>query len=701
MVNAYPAGVHLGASWNRELVGKVGGYMGGEFKRKGVNVALAPVVGPIGRIAKGGRNWEGYGADPYLSGALASKMVGGLQESVGACVKHLVGNEQETNRMPDLLGVTSSVSANIGERAMMEVYAWGFQDVVTEGVVCVMCSYNRVNGTYACENDKLLNGLLKKEMGFRGFVVSDWMAQHSGVKSAKNGLDMVMPDAAYWKDNALAKAVNSSSMTQARLDDMATRILASYYKLGMDSPTYPPLGIGLPASITKPHTLIDARDPKARSTIFQAAVEGHVLVKNKNNTLPLRNPQLLSLFGFDTYAPLLNNPSSSPLSRWTLGANSLAISDLAYGASIATGLGVPQIAEAGTLIGGSGSGAATGSYISAPYNAFENKAYEDGTALLWDFKSEDPDVHPGSTACIIFLNEFAMEGADRPGLADAKADRLVLNVARKCTNTIVVIHNAGIRLVEAWIEHVNVTAVILGHLPGQDSGRALVEVMYGKQSPSGRLSYTVARKEGDYGALLEPYVPGFFDRTSPSSKLSSALGVSGGLLMCTGDFSEGLYIDYRDFMKRNIQPRFPFGYGLTYSTFGYSNLEATWKDTKASNATLSPLAPESPISEGGQESLFQILATVTCTISNTGTYEAAEVSQLYIGIANAPARQLRGFEKVLLEPGQTANVSFALMRRDLSIWSVERQAWILQRGSYNIMVGANVLDIKLDGHLQL
>lgn len=162
----------------------------------------------------------------------------------------------------------------------------------------------------------------------------------------------------------------------------------------------------------------------------------------------------------------------------------------------------PQSADAGTLISGGGSGSNTGPYISSPYAALQQQAYEDGTYLFWDMKSSNPNINPASDACIVFINEFAFEAMDRPGLADPASDQLVNNVARNCNNTIVVIHNAGIRLVDAWITNPNVTAVIFAHLPGQDSGRALVEVMYGKQSPSGRLPYTVAKSEADYGDVL-------------------------------------------------------------------------------------------------------------------------------------------------------------------------------------------------------
>jgi beta-glucosidase len=362
----------------------------------------------------------------------------------------------------------------------------------------------KINDTYGCQNSKMLNDHLKTELGFQGFVVSDWYALHTGIAAAVNGLDLVMPDPSYWK-GVLSSSAKNGSLPQARLDDMATRIIATWYLLGMDSPSYPSKGIGMPATMTSPHRLVNAIDPASKSTLLQSAIEGHVLVKNINNALPLKKPALLSLFGYDAHIPLVNNPSSLPLSRWILGFESSSISDAQLLALMATGIGSPpQAATAGTIIAGGGSGSNTGPYISSPHEAFQQQAYEDGTYLLWDLQSNNPNVNPESTACIVFINEFAFEGADRTGLADPASDKLVTNVARSCKNTIVVIHNAGIRLVDNWIENPNVTAVIFAHLPGQDSGRALVEVMYGKQSPSGRLPYTVAKKESDYGDVLAP-----------------------------------------------------------------------------------------------------------------------------------------------------------------------------------------------------
>jgi len=253
----------------------------------------------------------------------------------------------------------------------------------------------------------------------------------------------------------------------------------------------------------------------------------------------------------------------------------------------------------------------------------------------------------------------------------------------------VVAHNAGILIVDSWIEHPNVTAAIYAHLPGQDSGRSLTNLMFGERSFSGRMPYTVAKQASDYGALLAPVVagaPGTLEYFYPQD-----------------NFTEGVYIDYRAFIAQNIQPRFEFGYGLTYSTFSYSGLNAVTRR----NNTLTYIPPganranaTAPV-QGGLPSLWNNIATVTFSIQNTGTVTAMEVPQLYIGIPGGPAKQLRGFDKINLRANQTQAVTLQLTRRDLSTWSVVDQQWVLQSGTYPIYVGASVLDIKLQGSLTI
>jgi beta-glucosidase len=266
----------------------------------------------------------------------------------------------------------------------------------------------------------------------------------------------------------------------------------------------------MPPTIIDPHTVIDARDKASKAPRLQAAVEGHVLLKNTKGALPLKAPKMISLYGYSAPAPLLNmhDPIDKvPLfSTWLLGLLSLDVPypELAAISVSPLSKSLPNAARAGHLWGTGGSAAVPGVQLHTPFSAIHHQATEDDTQLYWDFKSQTPNVNPGSEACLVFLNEYAGENQDRPSLADSWSDILVNNVAKKCPNTIVSINNAGIRLVDAWIENPNVTAVIMAHTPGQESGKALVEILYGKQSPSGRLPYTIAKKDTDYGHVLNP-----------------------------------------------------------------------------------------------------------------------------------------------------------------------------------------------------
>lgn len=570
---------------------------------------------------------------------------------------------------------------------MHELYLWPFVDAVHAGTVSIMCSYNRLNNSYGCQNSKTLNGLLKTELAFPGFVMSDWFAQHSGVASAEAGLDMVMPSGlAYWGPN-LTEAVENGTVPEWRLDDMATRIMASWYQMNQQS-TIPQPGIGMPADLLAPHQVVNARFPSAKAGLMQAAIEGHVLVKN-TGALPLRNPGLLSVYGYDAVGPAVNTPTSG-LAAWSLGLTSTDVQSVLCGFSAALGPCTPFLGYAanGTLITGGGSGATTPAYINYPLGAIQARAIQDGnTTVYWDVldNNSTSSVAGASDACLVFINAEASEGVDRPNLRDTYSDDLVTNIANQCSNTVVTIHNAGIRLVDAWIDHPNVTAVIYAHLPGQDSGEALVQILYGDVSPSGKLPYTVARNESDYNPLGP--VP---------------VGTNGSTyqLFPQDNFTEGVYIDYRAFDAYNITPRYEFGYGLTYTNFSYSNIVIS-KTSPYGNLSAYPTGAMIP---GGQADLFDNVVSVTATVTNTGSAAAAEIAQLYLSIpaSGQPVRQLRGFDKVYLSPGQSATVSFDLQRRDVSIWSTINQAWMLINGSpYTVSVGASSRNLPLTGQFTL
>lgn len=448
--------------------------------------------------------------------------------------------------------------------------------------------------------------------------------------------------------------------------------------MGQDQ-NYTKPGIGLPADLTQPHFIINARNPSSKSTVFDGAVEGHVLVKNERKALPLQKPKLLSIFGYDAVVANQNDPSLFYSNGFESAQSSIYAA--AAGSGIDTGSTTPlsQIASGGNLVNGGGSGANSPPYISSPLEALQNQAYDDGTSIFWDTSSNDPAVDPNSDACLVFINAFATEGTDRTGLADDSSDTLIKNVASKCPNTIVVIHNAGVRLVDSFAENSNVTAIIFAHLPGQDSGRALVSLLYGQRTFSGKLPYSVPKNQSDYGTLATPSLPEPPFALFPQS-----------------NFDEGVYIDYRRFDALNITPRYEFGFGLSYTTFHYSDLVITPIATANKQRY-----PACPIVSGGRADLWDVVASVDLQVSNNGAVDGQEVVQLYVGVPFSPVRQLRGFAKPGIQAGGKVPVHFDLTRRDLSIWDTTAQEWMLPGGAYPIYVGASSRKLLLNGTLTI
>ncbi|KAI4741476.1 beta-glucosidase-related glycosidase [Aureobasidium sp. EXF-12298] len=645
-VSAFPAGIHVAATFDTDLMYAYGRALGEEYHGKGINIALGPVAGPLGRIARGGRNWEGLSADPHLAGAGMGAITRGIQDvGVIATAKHWLLNEEEFRRNP-------AVGEGEDDKTLHELYAYPFMNALRENVGSVMCSYQRSNNSYGCQNSKLLNGILKTELGFSGFVMSDWEAQHSGVASANAGLDLVMPDGGFWGGN-LTQAVNNGSVTIDRLNDMVTRQLASFFYVGQ--------GEGFPTAAVHSNLqlqeLVNVQDDHS-DLIREIGAAGTVLVKNVNNTLPLKSPRFLSVYGYDATIKAIpwQNPSR-------------------YGGGYEVDFGWNTFN--GTMITGGGSGGSTPPYVVSPFQAIQERIAKDKGTLRWDFYSENPyPPYVNNDACLVFVNAYASESYDRTTLADEFSDNLIKNVAANCSNTIVAIHSAGIRVVDKWIDHENITAVLFAGLPGQESGHSLTDILYGDVSPSGRLPYTVAKKEEDYGSLLNSTIS--FDPYPQSN------------------FSEGVYIDYRHFDHYNITPRFESGFGLSYSTFNYSKLHTA----RLADGNLSPY-PDANVAivPGGHPQLWDELFSVSFEVTNTGNVFAHEVPQVYVGIPDAPKKQLRGFERVPLQPGHTKRVNIPLTRRDLSVWDVVAQQWKLQAGSYELWVGASSRDVKLEGEL--
>ncbi|KAI1331071.1 glycoside hydrolase family 3 protein [Xylariaceae sp. FL0255] len=758
-VSAFPSGHTVAASFDRTLMYARGQAMGAEHKGKGSNVQLGPVAGPLGRVPEGGRGWEGFSPDPYLTGVAMAETIQGIQSSgVIACAKHFIGNEQEHFRQTGSgFNISASISSNIDDKTMHELYLWPFSDAVRAGVGAVMCSYNQVNNSYACQNSKMLNGILKGELGFQGFVMSDWSAQHSGVSAALAGLDMTMPGdtgfdtgLSFWGSN-LTIAVLNGTIPQYRVDDMAMRIMAAFFKSGQTVEDLEPINFSSWTTDDYGFLYDFAEDGYQQvnwhvdvqaghgELIREIAAKSTVLLKN-DGALPLNRPKFLAVIGEDA-GPSPLGPNSCPDGQGDHGCDN------------------------GTLAMGWGSGTANFPYLSTPLDALNQKAISDGTRLEWVLDNyatstiQDLADQDGAAA-LVFVNADSGEGyidvdgnvGDRKNLTLwGNGDELIKTVSSVCNNTIVVIHSVGAVLVTDWYDSPNVTAIVWAALPGEQSGNSIVDVLYGAVNPAARTPFTWAANRGDYGVdvLYEP---------------------NNGNGAPQQDFTEGVFIDYRHFDKANITPIYEFGFGLSYTSFSYSNIQVkkiaaapytptTGKTAKAPtfgtvdkniadyafpstirrikaylypylNTTSSlkaasgdpdygesnflpqgatdsdaqdllPSGPSLTSEPGGNSGLFDELYEVTALVTNTGKITGDEVAQLYVSLGGPddPKVVLRGFDRLTIQPGQTETFTSILTRRDISNWDVTSQNWIVSSYPKTVYIGPSSRNLPLTQQL--
>lgn len=657
-VTSFPDAITAAATFDRDLFYKRAYAMGQEFKTKGANIWLGPMMN-LARSPEGGRSWEGFGADPYLSGEGSHYSVLGAQDAgVQANLKHYILNEQEHFR--------NEGSSNIDSRTERELYQHPFLRGIQAGAASVMCSYNLVNNSWACQNSELLNNRLKTEMHFPGYVMSDWGAQHAGVASANAGLDMTMPgdvlccslqEGSLWGGN-LTSAVNNGSVATTRLNDMATRILAGWFLLGQDQ--------GYP----KPNfNFFDKKDPATNQFVDatadhykvarEVAKAGTVLLKNHRNALPIKKPRTMAVVGSD----------AGPLYQ---GAN--------YWPDRAQNGGLPY----GTLGQGWGSGSTDYSYFFSPYEAIQARAREDRTDMQWNFDDfnlkQSVKIANMTDVALVFVSAGSGEGyitvdrneGDRNNLTLwNQGEQLIRNVTAVNNNTVVIIHSVGSVDMESFAENPNVTAIVWANLPGSESGRALVDVLYGDFNPSGRLPYTIGKKRTDYSADVLYYN----DTVTPQV-----------------NYTEALNIDYRHFDSKNIEPRYEFGFGLSYTKFDYSGASTQrvgWADNSwwgSSNA-----------SSGLPDWLFQPKYEVTFSLTNSGNWDGHEVWQAYLEFprsAGEPPKVLRGFGREYVEKYQTKEVKFHLSQYDASTWCNEKNQWLQPDGKLKVVIGASSRDIR-------
>lgn len=700
----------MAAAWDRDLTRERALAMANEFKDKGVNFWLGPVTGgacsirrlqlaqrtkmtdmtfpdysrpptsagPLGRSPLSGRNFEGFSADPYLSGENSYITVkAGQENGLMAVSKHYIFYEQETFRRAYLANETSFAASsdnyekNIHSRPIdmyaddkttHETYLWSFAEAVRAGTAHIMCSYNEVNGTHACQNDVAMNKILKGELNFQGSVVSDWGGDWTNALSALGGLDITMPGSGYQEifgtffGKNLVKAVKKGDVPEARLDDMALRILGpSFHFQGNWTTDWPEVSFNALDTTVKTNNV--RRDHY--KIIKKIGEESVTLVKNNRthgHGLPLKNKTDISsiaIIGEDA-GPQLRGATSCGDTYGTC-----TVGDFRNGTNTA----------------GGGSGWAYPPYVSDLLAALTYEARDAGYDINANQDNYNITAAAGQAAvsevALVSVAAYATEGSDRQNLtAFAQGDKLVKAVAEVNNNTIVIVHGPGPILVEEWIENPNVTAVLFAYYPGQEAGNSLVPILFGDKSPSGRLPFTIGKKESDY--------PDVYRKFSLEPEL---------------EMTEGNNIDYKYFEANDITPRYHFGHGLTYSSFDYGNLSLAYNYT-ADTSSIQTTNETFSSKYGEGDSVYDQLLSLSVDVTNTGDVEAAEVAQLYLTFPGAKkVHHLRGFEKLWLAAGETGTATFSIRRKDVSLWSTVNQEWYIPEGEFVFEAGKSV------GHL--
>jgi beta-glucosidase len=602
-VTAFPTPVSMAASWDTSLMKQYGQDLGAEEYGKGTNVVLAPTVNLL-RNPLWGRSDETFGEDPYLISQMAVADIRGIQsQNVIATIKHFAANNQEDNRMTD--------SSNIDERTLHEIYLPAFQNAVRQANVgAVMCSYNKVNNIYACEQPYLLKNVLKTQWNFPGFVMSDWGATHSTVQAANAGLDMQMPDDSYY-GNALQTAVQNGQVSISTINKMVHRILRTMFAFGLfDHPSSGNSG----KDVT---TLVHGQFAE------KAAEQGIVLLQNTNNILPLSARSLSSI------AVIGPDASDSP------------------------------------TIGPDGGSTVNASVVSTPLDGISKRAgssvkvqYEKGLDDSHNVTKQAVALAKSSSVAIVFAGDQEGEGTDRSTLSlPFNQDQLIEAVARANPHTIVVL-NTGAPVLMPWLKQVQ--GVLEAWYAGQENGDAITAVLFGDVNPSGKLPMTFPASNTQGPLHTQAQFPGINDEST---------------------YSEKLEVGYRFYDARNLTPLFPFGYGLSYTKFSYSDLS---------------ISPNSGSTKG--------TVTVSVKITNTGSRAGSDVAQLYVSFppsAGEPPRQLKGFQKVTLSAGQSQRVSFRLNSSAFSYWDTKGHNWVVASGTFRIFVGNSSRNQPLRGSYQI
>ena len=595
----FPTASATAASWNEELIYKMGEALGDECKAEKVSVLLGP-GNNIKRSPLCGRNFEYFSEDPYLGGKMAASFIRGVQsKGIGTSLKHFAANNQETRRM------TIDTVADV--RTLREIYLASFEIAVKEGKPkTVMNAYNKLLGTYCAENDWLLGQVLRKEWGFDGVVVTDWGAENEIVKGIKAGQNLEMPSSNGLASKKLYDAVISGELSEdelnERTDEILDLILESQKALGDYS-----------YSKEEHHLLAK-----------EIAADSMVLLKNEDNILPLKKDVKIALIGEMAKSPRYQGAGSSQINTENIDDAFSVMLGKNYGFIYAQGYDKTK----------------------------------DVTDLV--LLKEAVETAKSAEVAVIFCGlteEYESEGFDRDHLKIPSSHISLINAVSKANPDTVVVLSGGSPVEMPWIG--NVKAVLNGYLGGEAGAAAAVELLYGEKNPSGKLAET-------YPLHLED-TPCYFN--FPGSRKAV-------------EYRESIYVGYRYYDKAKKDVLFPFGYGMSYTDFKYSGLKLSGKSIKDTDTL-----------------------TVSFKIKNTGKTAGAEIAQLYVNDKEStvfrPEKELKGFTKVYLEPGEEKTVTLTLDKRAFSYYNVNIHDWHVESGEFDVLVGASSRDIRLTGTVKV
>lgn len=594
----FPAGCATASSFDRDLLKKLGETLGEECQAANISTILGPAMN-IKRSPLCGRNFEYYSEDPLVSTEMASALVHGIQSrGIGTSPKHFVANNQEYHRMTS--------SSEIDERTMREIYLASFEGMVKSARPwTIMNSYNKLNGTYLCENEEMLTGILRNEWGFDGYVMTDWGAMNKRVKALKAGCNLEMPSCGGITDAEIVAAIQAGELDEVVLDQRCVEFLNIIFRYE--------------ESRDKEAVFQHERDHEIARKIEEESI---VLLKNKDAILPLSPDKKVVFIGKYARTPRYQGGGSSHIHSF-------------------------KVESAMDAVEFSGNIKKENILFAQGYDDVDDKVDE-------TLFAEAVDAAQNAEIAVIFVglpDNFESEGYDRKHMQMPDCqNQLIEAVATVQPNTVVVLHN-GAPIEMPWIGKVK--AVLEAYLGGQAVGGAVVNVLYGSVNPSGHLAETFPLRVQD--------TPCYLNYGGENDK---------------SVYSEGVFVGYRYYASKDMEVLFPFGHGLSYTTFAYSNLTVD-KENIAESENL----------------------TVTIDVANTGTITGKEVVQLYVapkgGNVIRPVRELKAFEKVALVPGETRKVRFILNRRAFAYWNTHIHDWHVESGKYEIQIGRNAQDIVL------